>query len=134
MYPDNWGSIKWSAICSSTENTSKIKPKPIHVILGYPSIFQRSGTKAYNLGKKTKEYICSKKKGWNRRVPTYQCLKLSSTSSITTGWLQFNVFPGYQQKKIIRIFYGSPTRKQGCSKVRPRTLEASYCLEMPSTV
>lgn len=28
---------------------------------------------------------------------TYQCLKLSSISSMTTGWLQFNVFPGHQQ-------------------------------------
>lgn len=26
----------------------------------------------------------------------YQCLRLSSMSSMTTGWLQFNVFPANQ--------------------------------------
>ena len=29
----------------------------------------------------------------------YQCLKLSSTSSLTTGWLQFSVFPVFNRTK-----------------------------------
>lgn len=40
-YPYEWGSTKWSTICSPAKNTGKIKSKTIYMIFNNPEIEYR---------------------------------------------------------------------------------------------